>query len=66
MRLGGVRKTQEYSREWRGDRMPTRSRVNEGLQRERGARRSFQGGVRRSHQEEKAGYLLVQSSRRDY
>ena len=36
----------------------TRSRVNEGLQRER--------AVRRSLEEEKVGYLLVQVGRRDY
>ena len=44
------------------DGMSTRSRVSEGLQRERGVTRSLQRGVRRSLQEEIAGYWLVQNN----
>ena len=48
--------------------MSTRSRVNEGLQRERGVRRSLQRGVTWSLQEEKAGYFLTTEvlGERDY
>ena len=42
------------------------SRVNEGLQGERVVTRILQSGVRRSLQEEKVGYLLVQNSLRDH
>ena len=42
------------------------SRVNEGLQGERVVTRILQSGVRRSLQEEKVGYLLLQNSGRDH